>query len=638
MDAQSFDDLYIHAADSGQSSEQPVSVELISPDGTEAGFQINAGIKSHGSLDSAKQSLRLLFKGKYGATKLTYPLFADSSVTEFDSLLLVNDGNDSFAGSTATEQNNITYSRSAWLRASQSAMSNLGAHDTYVHLYLNGLYWGLYNVVERPDSSFMASYLGGEKEDWFVADQGGPLGNNERTDRLSDLFTLLNLSRRVGGNTEQLTQIYNEVAASLDRAQFSDYLILNWYTGVEPGAEDDWYVGIRRQDAMGRRGKIIIGENSEIFRSDGLEMAFGETDSYSTSTTKALFDTLMQDPDFKMQLADRMYGHLFNDGALTDTNAQSRWQQLYADIDQAILAELARWGDANGETSPTQEEWLQAGDEVLAQMEGNADRLIAQAREAGYYPQFDPPTLSLDGGLVEAGFTVTMALPPSCQDCTIYYTTNRSDPRLPVTGEVMPDAMAYSTPVMLTSSTQLKARVFNPAVTDTTQRWSALQEATFNVMQQDYKLRITEVMYNPMSGDDYEFIELKNVGNNAVNLANISIDEGIRFSFPPNTPLLAPDEFAVLVSNPEAFAERYPEVAISGAYEGHLSNKGEKIVLRDAEGQTLLEFTYNDENGWPVSADGRGDSLTLVNASGDPNNPQNWRVSDQLNGSPGADE
>jgi hypothetical protein len=271
-------------------------------------------------------------------------------------------------------------------------------------------------------------------------------------------------------------------------------------------------------------------------------------------------------------------------------------------------------------------------------MEGNADRLIAQAREAGYYPQFDPPTFSLDGGLVEAGFTVTMALPSSCQDCTIYYTTNRSDPRLPVTGEVMPDAMAYSRPVVLTTSTQLKARVFNPAVTDTAQRWSALQEATFNVMEQDYKLRITEVMYNPISGDDYEFVELKNVGNNAVNLANISIDEGIRFSFPPNTPLLAPGEFAVLVSNPEAFAEQYPEVAISGAYEGHLSNKGEKIVLRDAEGQTLLEFTYNDENGWPVSADGRGDSLTLVNASGDPNNPQNWRASDQLNGSPGAGE
>jgi hypothetical protein len=636
MSSHSFDNLYTHPTDRGQSSEQAVSVEFISLDGTEARFQINAGLRPHGSLTTPKQSFRLLFKGEYGSTKLEYPLFSDSPVSQFDSLLLLDGGNDSFVGSTSTEQR-MTYTRGAWLRASQLAMADLGAHDRFVHLYLNGLYWGLYNLVERPDSSFMASYLGGEKEDWFVADQAGPLGNSDGVGRLNDLFTLLNLSGRVGVNPDHLTQIYTEVAASLDRTQFSDYLILNWYTGVEKWPEN-WYVGIHRQDIMGRRGKLIIGENAEIFKSDGAKMALGERGGYSTSMTEAIFDTLIQDPDFKVQLADRMYKHLFNDGALTDTNARNRWLQLSGHLEQAILAELARWGDTNRETSLTQDDWFQANDEILAQIDGNAARLIALAREAGYYPPIDPPTMSLDGGLVEAGFALTMMPPASCQDCTIYYTTNGSDPRLPVTGQVFPQAVAYSTPVVLTTSTQLKARVFSPAFTDTEQSWSALHEAAFNVTQPGNKLRITEVMYNPIDGDDYEFIELKNIGDSVMDLANVSLDEGIRFTFPPNTPLLAPNEFAVLVSNPEAFAERYPDIAISGAYEGHFSNKGEKIVLRDAEGQTLLEFEYNDENGWPLSPDGRGDSMTLIDENGDPNNPKNWRASRNLYGSPGLDE
>ena len=100
--------------------------------------------------------------------------------------------------------------------------------------------------------------------------------------------------------------------------------------------------------------------------------------------------------------------------------------------------------------------------------------------------------------------------------------------------------------------------------------------------------------------------------------------------------MLAPGEFAVVVSNPAAFAELYPDVAISGTYEGHLSNKGEKIILRDTTGDVFIEVTYNDEYGWPITADGRGDSIILFDENGTPNNPKSWRASSQFNGSPGA--
>jgi len=184
---------------------------------------------------------------------------------------------------------------------------------------------------------------------------------------------------------------------------------------------------------------------------------------------------------------------------------------------------------------------------------------------------------------------------------------------------------------VLTTTTHVKARVLAGDV------WSALHEATFSIREpHDSRLRITEIMYNPAGGDDYEFIELKNFGATEIDLSNMAF-EGITFSFPSGT-ILPAGEFSVLVRDPTAFAERYPDVPISGTYQAQLSNKGETIALRDRQGDVLISVSYDDENGWPVSSDGRGDSLVLINLDGDPHSPENWRASAQLHGSPGIDD
>jgi hypothetical protein len=65
-----------------------------------------------------------------------------------------------------------------------------------------------------------------------------------------------------------------------------------------------------------------------------------------------------------------------------------------------------------------------------------------------------------------------------------------------------------------------------------------------------------------------------------------------------------------------------------------LSNKGERLLLRDAFGAVVLDVTYSDEGSWPVEADGQGWSLVALN--GDPNSPASWRKSTLAGGSPGA--
>jgi hypothetical protein len=631
-DVQSFK-IYANPRERGLGWEEPVSVELIDPREVGSGFQLNAGIRIQGGAGRwefmPKHSFRLFFRDEYGASKLKYPLFADSSMQEFDTLILRAGSDRSYAGHPDTgDHRRTTYTEDEWLRDSQIAIAGVGAHGTFVQLYLNGLYWGLYNMIERPDDSFMASYFGGDKEDWYSVNHSGSISGS--SDRFKELFKLVE-----GGGLAD-PEKYAAIKSYLDVTAFCDYLILEWYAGNTDWPQNNWYAALH--NPVGQVKYFIW--DGELTWIDGAKIHVGQTNAVGlTNTIKPLFEALIQNPDFKMELADRMVKHLFNDGALTDTNAQTRWLRLNHLIERAIVGESARWGDARYEVPITPDDWLKARDRVLAQMEGNGAKLIAQARQLGYYPELDPPIFSQHSGMVIAGFELTMAPSPSpfpseegMGEATIYYTTDGSDPRQPVTSAVAPQAIVYSEPLELMATTHVKARLFAAG------SWSALNEATFKVGEQQSRVAITEIMYNPIDGNDYEFIELKNAGDGELSLANIYFEDGITFTFPPGLTPLAPGEMMVLVRNPTAFAERYPDVTIGGVYQGKLANEGEKITLRDAAGKVLVSINYDDENGWPLSPDGQGDSLVIDEATGDPANPQNWRASTNLNGTPGVDE
>jgi hypothetical protein len=196
------------------------------------------------------------------------------------------------------------------------------------------------------------------------------------------------------------------------------------------------------------------------------------------------------------------------------------------------------------------------------------------------------------------------------------------------------------TPSTFTTPPHIKARELEHKLSTPSPEpaWSALNQATpFRVAEAASQLRLTEIMYNPIGGSNYEYIELRNVGDGELDVSNMFFDEGIKFAFPSGLAPLVPGELVVIVSNPTSFAERYPGVPILGRYQGQLSNEGEKISLRDRFGRTLVSVEHDDENGWPLSPDGRGDSLRLINLDGDPNEPGNWRASIDLHGSPGTD-
>ena len=151
-----------------------------------------------------------------------------------------------------------------------------------------------------------------------------------------------------------------------------------------------------------------------------------------------------------------------------------------------------------------------------------------------------------------------------------------------------------------------------------------------------------------IDNNEFEFIELKNIGDETLDLSSVSFDKGVTFGFAGSSvTTLGPGKFVLVVKNKQAFLSRYGSALsslIAGEYEGKLANDGETIALVDLWNGTIAEFEYGDGRGWPPAADGGGHSLVplasalLAEPQGSLNYPGNWRASTYIGGSPGQDD
>ena len=205
-------------------------------------------------------------------------------------------------------------------------------------------------------------------------------------------------------------------------------------------------------------------------------------------------------------------------------------------------------------------------------------------------------------------------------------------------GGVATTAIRYTSPVVLDKSVQVKARVLSG------NNWSALHEAVFAVGPVAESLRVSEIMYHPLDSgnpDDpnTEYIELTNIGTQAINLNLVHFTKGIDYSFPSFE--LPPASYCLIVKDVAAFEAKYgSKLPGVGQYQGNLNNAGERLELVDAAGQVIQSFEYQDN--WYDITDGQGFSLTVEDPqTADANSladKGSWRPSAKVGGSPGSDD
>ena len=262
-----------------------------------------------------------------------------------------------------------------------------------------------------------------------------------------------------------------------------------------------------------------------------------------------------------------------------------------------------------------------------------------------------PPVLNQQGGQVADGFQPSITPIDGGQ---VYFTTDGSDPRQRG-GTVAPTAKAHpDVSVALPGAVAtVRARSLNNGV------WSALNEAIFIIegaIATSDNLELTEIHYHPSiateaesasgyTSSDFEFLEIHNSSDQSIEIKGVTIEQGKPFDQLTLDPgLLIADAYGVLVRNRAAFQVRYPDVpaeSILGEWgSGRLSNGGETIWVTGADGQTILEVSFQDGdsvdplNLWPTEPDGQGPSLVPSGAGADPNDPAWWKASSKVGGSP----
>jgi len=460
--------IYVNAHNDGRDWERRTSVELLNPDGT-PGFSVDAGLRIRGAFSRSgsnpKHAFRLFFRSEYGPGKLRYPLFGGEGDDEFDKIDLRTSQNNSWAYQGSSQN---TLIRDVFSRDVQRDMGQPYTRSRYYHLYLNGHYWGLYQTQERADADFAESYLGGDKEEYDVIknDSSGSRalhatdGNMDAYRRLydaavagfsSDMDYLVVQHLRPGRTPDSPTG-----ERLLDPENLMDYMICTYYTG-DPDAPVScwghfsnnvfaiynhvypegftWY----RHDAehsLGANG----GVNEGRLLTDPTDRSIGQ--QWRHFNPAWLHLRLTENQEYLMQFADRVNIYFSNGGLLTAEQNIQRWMARAEQIDLAIIAESARWGDAQRHPPRTKDDWEGQNDYMLNTFfTARTQIVINQMRSVGMFPDMAIISFNQHGGEIAPGFQLLMSQSNGTPG-TIYYTLDGTDPRL-WGGDINPEAAIF---------------------------------------------------------------------------------------------------------------------------------------------------------------------------------------------------
>jgi hypothetical protein len=446
-------------ANPGIRTEYECSIEYIPLNGAE-GFQYECKIENHGGSSRRpwrmqKHNLRLTFTSQYGPAKLNYPLFPESPVDIFNQLLLRACFTDSWGlvswGPTRYRPNDSQYTRDVWMKESLRDMGQPSSYGNYVHLYVNGLYFGVFNLTELvARGDFFAEHLGGEPEDWVIN---------------QDFYSPDPCWNAVMNTDVSTIDGYTQVHNYLDVENFADYMLLHLYADAEDWPHHNGHAAVNPVSGDGKL-RFFVWDQEIVL--DYHNRAASRVDY--TSGAGQLFQKMRTSAEFRLFFADRVQKHLFNDGVLNVANSQNRYLEIANMIDKAIVAESARWGDTQMSTpygntidEPSdpcnpddihypmpphgpdyyftrEDSWIVECNNIINNYipaihnTNNSYAIINIFRNEDLFPAFDAPVFYVNGsyqhgGHVSTSDTITITDP--CSAGTVYYTLDGNDPRLP---------------------------------------------------------------------------------------------------------------------------------------------------------------------------------------------------------------
>ncbi len=312
--------------------------------------------------------------------------------------------------------------RDVFARDTQRDMGRPYTRSNYYHLYINGTYWGLFQTQERAEAAYAATYFGGQREDYDVVknDPAEFRYTIEATD--GDLISwraVFDLAQQGFESDENYYRLQGKNAAGsrdsdvnimVDIDNLIDYMLIIFYGGNFDGPvskflgkkkPNNFFAIYDRRGETGFRFFAHDAEHTLLTVPFGPGIGLGENRvnigniSGNARMTVSAFENfhpqwlhhrLTAHPDYRMRFAEQVQRQFFDVGALTVEANIDRFLERSAQIEIAIIAESARWGNAHALRAATQDDWRRG----IEHLRDNyfplrGDIVLAQLRAAGLF-------------------------------------------------------------------------------------------------------------------------------------------------------------------------------------------------------------------------------------------------------------
>ncbi|WP_423127703.1 CotH kinase family protein [Gaoshiqia sp. Z1-71] len=597
-----------------QDWEKPAHIELYFPSG-KTGFSIDGGIKIFGNYSRAydQKSLAVFARSKYGSKSITCKLFDNKPIEKFESIVLRTGGTDNFA----EDPNWGTKIRDRFI-AKIGLQMNLDAQDGFpCVVYLNGEYWGIYNVREKVNEHFLAdnNNISSENINLLEKDSEIITGSNEH---YREMMSFIN------NNNIAVESNYEYLRTRMDIDNYIRYNVIELFS-----YNDDWPGNNIKYWRDGRETSTWRWILFDVDTGFGLWYnSFVNTNSITIALepngpswpnppwSTILLRSLIQNETFKTRFINTFADHM--NTTLLPEKTIPLAESFANQIDDEIEPHTLRWGS-----------YYEIWRHNLKKIYNFADKRPTSMRK-----------IILDQFAIADTQDVKLNI-QGCDLAEIQINTIKIN-QFPWNGiyfNQIPIELTATAPAGYKfsrwegdlESTEVKIQV--PMVSDMN------LTAVFEEDDQQGTIVINEIMYNPSNEfDSGDWVELYNNSSSYINLTNWILkdsDDTNSYRFAPNT-IMEPHAYLVVCRDQDAFSAVYPGVSnFQGPLGFGFSSAGECIRLYNNNSELVDQVCYASEYPWPTEPNGGGYTLELKDPDADNSLAHNWFTSLTKNGTPG---
>ena len=603
-------------------------IEYFEPSTHRSLFKQSAGIRIDGGAGGSRSQPQHSFRiepgnGALGDGNINYPLIPSRPDRNSYATFYLRNGSNQYLYYPCKD--------AIETRCMGEGTKNSFSGYTPVQVYLNGYYWGYYELREKIDEDYFKQHFGTDEDSinilsvsyWYGGALRAVAGHDPVTHFNDDYNKFLSLNA-FGDSFWQMADRY------FDLEYYTDYICAQSYM-----ADTDWpynNIKIHSSPQTGNRWRFSLTDLEWSLAPNGwtdsnmdhirFMLDYDQNYPYIHIWQKA-----MQNHTYRDYFINR-YADLLNTSWQKD-RISGIANEVYNATRPEMPATYKRWGDPNIPVNDYMAQFTQAHQIMLSEFANRPANVRNHLRTNLNLPKAVSVTLN-----VEPAGSGTIRISTVKPD--VYPWVGTYFDGVPIKIEALPNPGFSFTNW---DANNLIKNVINPVFLDTLKRVSSIFKAHFKAETFSEKLVVSEINYNSeLSVDAGDWIEIWNFDQSLTASLNgwYFTDEDTThvFRFPDNT-TLRPDERLVIVSDPVKFKTQHPGIPFIGSFTFGLGGNGDAIRLFNYTRKLVFAVAYDDATPWPLGADGQGRTLELKSELHPASNPENW-FDGCIGGSPGA--